>query len=79
MKEADGQWLYQSLVQLLSLQNLRNQSSSVIMLDLNLDNFECACARDTPFVLTSPTSLEACAQLDVEVSDRNGVVKRSSN
>lgn len=28
-------------------------------------------ARDTPFVLTSPTSLEACAQLDIEVKIDN--------
>lgn len=37
-------------------------------MSINLDNFEVDdFARDTPFVLTSPTSLQACSELDIEV------------
>ncbi|CAL8107401.1 unnamed protein product [Orchesella dallaii] len=36
-------------------------------MSINLDNFEVVeFARDTPFVLTSPTSLHACSQLNIE-------------
>lgn len=37
-------------------------------MSINLDNFEVdEFTRDTPFVLTSPTSLRACSELDIEV------------
>ena len=36
-------------------------------LKLDLYNFESAYAEDSPYVLTSPRSLEACAQLDLKV------------
>ena len=35
---------------------------------LDLYNLESAYAEDSPYVLTSPRSLEACAQLNIKVS-----------
>jgi hypothetical protein len=36
-------------------------------LHLTLDNFDCLEAKDSPYVLTSPRSLEACKILGIKV------------
>ena len=55
----------------LDVNNLRDLPieafSSTSGLKLDLYNFESTYAEDSPYILTSPRSLEACAQLDLKV------------
>ncbi|XP_059487085.1 coiled-coil domain-containing protein 177-like isoform X2 [Neocloeon triangulifer] len=46
--------------------NMEGPARRMAPLNLTLDNFDCVEARDSPYVLTSPRSLEACKILGIK-------------